>query len=118
MVQTIISLLMGNWLRVAIIGTLIAGGLWLADDYRYKTEQIAVLKDREAGWKKSIQACQENAKQFKQALESQADAKEAFRADVETTCKNWESVKESETPIGDLLEKLKEAEEAKEKAKP
>ncbi len=113
----LLKLVMGGWMKWILIGAVAAGALWLADDYRYKTERIAVLEDREAGWKKSIEACRANAKQFKDAIDSQADAKESFKTDVEATCKAWDSVKESDTPIGDLLEKLKEK-ESEENAKP
>lgn len=100
--------LLGNWIRMAIMAAVVGGVVWVADDYRWKTEQVAVLQDREAGWKKSIKALQGNVASCKAAHAAGKAARESFKVDVEKTCKNWNEVKDSKTPVLDLLEKLKE----------
>ena len=112
MFGTIIGLLGSSWLRMAIFGAVVGGVVWIADDYRYKTEQIAVLQDREAGWKKSVKALQGNVASCKAAHVAGKAARESFKVDVEKTCKNWNEVKGSDTPVLDLLEKLKEKSDA------
>lgn len=107
-IGSLIGIVTGGWLKWILIGGAVAGFLWLADDYRYKTEQIAILQDREAGWKKAVKAAELNADQANDTVAALDTAKETFKVDVDRTCTIWNEVKDSADPVGGLLEKLKE----------
>jgi len=108
-----IRLLLGSWATWAILGVLIASGAYFINNYQVRGERIAVLEDREEGWKKAVQAAQLSVAQAKDTLAAADKARETFKVDVEQTCVVWNEVRESNTPVLDLLEKLKQEEEKK-----
>ena len=104
------SFLTSGWMKWIIAG--VVGGVlfYYIDDYRWHVQQLAIATDRQAGYIKSIEALEQNAAQCRATIKAQEDAREDFRVDTEALCKAWSEVRESDTPVGDLLEKLKEKE--------
>ena len=110
-----LRILFSGWISWAILGTVVATGWFFVNDYQNRGERIAVLEDREKGWKKAVQAANLSVAQAKDTLAAADKARETFKVDVEQTCAVWNEVKESNTPVLDLLEKLKQAEDKKRK---
>jgi len=113
MVLTALKMLFSGWISWAVLAGVVATGWYFVDDYQDRGNRIVVLEDREKGYRKSIAALKENADQARDELKAQADAREAFKTDVEKTCKVWNTVKDSDTPVGDLLEELKKLDATK-----